>query len=166
MKETVYLHDIPMTLCGRLPEKGIKAPDFILTAQDLSDIQLKYFRGKRVVLNIFPSLDTEVCAASVRHFNEDAAKMNNTVVICASMDLPFAAGRFCSANGIKNVITGSAFRTDFGKLYGVTIEDGPMKGLLARAVVVIDENGKVKDSYLVRQITEEPDYAKVLMDLE
>jgi thiol peroxidase len=166
MKETIYLNDAAMHLCGELPKTGIKAPDFTLVAQDLSEIKLDDYRGKRVVLNIFPSLDTDVCAASVRRFNQEVVKYDNTEVLCVSMDLPFAAARFCSINGIDHVKTASAFRSDFGKLYGVEIEDGPLAGLLARAVVVIDENGKVKGSLLCRQITKEPDYEAVGKMLE
>lgn len=156
--ETVYFKDIPMTLSGELPKAGEQAPGFSLTAQDFSEITLDSLRGKRVVLNIFPSLDTDVCAASVRRFNQDAAALPDTKVLCVSMDLPFAAARFCSINGIENVATASGFRSDFGKTYGVELADGPLKGLYARALVVIDENGKVLGTSLSRQITEEPDY--------
>lgn len=156
--ETVHFKDIPMSLIGELPADGSQAPDFVLTAQDLSDITLDQFKGQRVVLNIFPSLDTDVCAASVRRFNVDAASLPNTKVLCVSMDLPFAAARFCTINGIENVMTASGFRSDFGKTYGVELADGPLRGLYARALVVIDENGKVMGSSLCKQITEEPDY--------
>ena len=161
METTVFLNGNPMHLIGNLPAVGTEAPDFALATQDLSEINLHEFRGKRVVLNIFPSVDTPVCAASVRRFNQDASNLENTVVICVSEDLPFALGRFCAANDIKNVYTGSAFRSDFGKEYGVEIIDGPMRGLLARSVVVIDENGKVLGTNLCEQITEQPDYAFV-----
>lgn len=143
---------------GRLPEAGEKAKDFTLVAQDLSEIKLEDFRGKRVVLNIFPSLDTDVCAASVRKFNVEASELPNTVVLCVSMDLPFAATRFCTANGIKNVLTGSGFRSDFGNIYGVRLKTGPLADLYARALVIIDEEGKVIGSQLVEEITDEPDY--------
>lgn len=156
--EKVKLNEMEFSLVGKLPEVGSMAPDFCLTGKDLGDIKLSDFRGKRVVLNIFPSLDTDVCAASVRHFNVDAAKMPNTVVLGVSMDLPFAAARFCTINGIENVMTASGFRSDFGKTYGVELADGPMRGLFARALVVIDETGKVVGKELVRQITDEPDY--------
>ena len=149
----------PVATVGELPAAGTDAPAFILTGQDLGDITLDDLKGKQIVLNIFPSLDTDVCAASVRRFNQDAAKYPDTVVVCVSQDLPFAATRFCTANGIENVKTGSAFRSDFGKDYGVEIADGPFKGLLARAVVVIGKDGKVKGSQLVEEITNEPDYA-------
>lgn len=145
--------------CGILPPVGIKAPGFSLTTQDLSEITLDDLKGKQVVLNIFPSLDTEVCAASVRRFNVDAAKLADTVVLCVSKDLPFAATRFCTANGIENVKTASGFRSDFGREYGVEIVDGPLKGLYARSIVVIDKEGKVKGSQMVDEITNEPDYA-------
>lgn len=158
METTVFLNGMAMHLIGNLPEVGSQAPDFVLVTKDLSEINLHQFKGKRVVLNIFPSLDTPVCAASVRRFNQDVAKLDNTVVICVSMDLPFAMERFCAANDITNVYTGSAFRSDFGKEYGVEIVDGPMRGLLARAVVVIDVDGKVIGTNLCEQITSEPDY--------
>lgn len=158
METTVFLNGMAMHLIGKLPEVGTQAPDFVLVTKDLSEINLHQFEGKRVVLNIFPSLDTPVCAASVRRFNQDVAKLDNTVVICVSMDLPFAMERFCAANDITNVYTGSAFRSDFGKEYGVEIVDGPMRGLLARAVVVIDVDGKVIGTNLCEQITTEPDY--------
>jgi len=156
--ETVFLNEIPMKLCGELPKAGEQAPSFSLTAQNLSELTLDSLRGSRVVLNIFPSIDTDVCAASVRHFNKEAAELPNTKVLCVSMDLPFAAARFCSVNGIENVSTASGFRSDFGKDYGVLLADGPMRGLYARALVVIDENGKVLGTSLKNQITEEPDY--------
>ncbi|MDE7412591.1 MAG: thiol peroxidase [Muribaculaceae bacterium] len=146
---------------GGFPKAGEKAHDFTLTGQDLGDVKLEDFKGKRVVLNIFPSLDTDVCAASVRRFNEEASKFDNTVVICVSMDLPFAATRFCTVNGIKNVITGSGFRSDFGNKYGVRLKTGPLYDLYTRAVVVIDEDGKVKGSQMVEEITNEPDYEAV-----
>ncbi len=156
--ETVLFKGEPMHTCGELPAVGTVAPYFVLVGQDLSDINLHDFKGQRVVLNIFPSLDTDVCAASVRRFNKEAASLANTKVICVSEDLPFAASRFCVANGIANVMTGSGFRSDFGKNYGVTLDDGPLRGLYARALVVIDENGRIMGTSLCREITEEPDY--------
>ncbi len=147
-----------MHICGELPKAGEAAPDFALVGRDLSDINLHDYRGKRVVLNIFPSLDTDVCAASVRRFNKDASEYPDTVVLCVSKDLPFAAARFCSVNGIDNVATASAFRSDFGKNYGVEFVDGPLRGLFARALVVIDKEGKVLGTSLCEQVTEEPDY--------
>lgn len=161
MEKTVYLNDLAMKLEGHFPEAGEEAPDFLLAAQDLNDIRLSDYKGRRVVLNIFPSLDTEVCAMSVRKFNEMVAKLENTSVLCISEDLPFAASRFCVANGIKDVTTGSTFRSSFGENYGVRIIDGPMRGLLARGVVVVDENGIVLGSSLCEQITSEPDYEYV-----
>lgn len=145
---------------GSLPATGLKAPDFTLTGSNLSDSSLKDFRGRTVVLNIFPSIDTSVCATSVRKFNEIAGNKSGTAVLCISRDLPFAHERFCGAEGLKNVITLSEMRDlDFGEKYGVRIVDGPLKGLLARAVVIIDPDGKVKYSQLVPEIASEPDYA-------
>lgn len=161
METTVFLNGLPMHLSGNLPEVGTEAPFFALTDKDLNDFDLHQFKGKRVVLNIFPSVDTPVCAASVRRFNQDVSKLDNTVVVCVSKDLPFAFANFCAANNIENVYTGSAFRSDFGKNYGIEIVDGPMRGLLARGVVVLDENGKVIGTNLCEQITTEPDYAFV-----
>lgn len=159
--ETIELNGVQMHTVGSLPKVGKKAPDFTLTAQDLKDIKLSDFKGKRVVLNIFPSLDTDVCAASVRRFNQEAATYPDTVVLCVSADLPFAAARFCSVNGIDNVMTASTFRSDFGKVYGCEIADGPMRGLMARCVVVVDAEGNVAGTSLNTQITDEPDYAAV-----
>lgn len=159
--ETIELNGLQMQTVGSLPEAGTKAPEFTLTAKDLSDIKLSDLRGKRVVLNIFPSLDTDVCAASVRRFNEKAVSYPDTVVLCVSADLPFAAARFCTVNGIDNVKPASTFRSDFGKVYGCEIADGPMRGLMARCLVVIDAEGNVAATSLNRQITEEPDYTFV-----
>ncbi len=146
-----------------LPQAGDHAPDFLLTTTDLNDVQLKDFNGKTLLLNIFPSLDTDVCAMSVRRFNSLAVKMKNTRVLCISRDLPFAHKRFCVAEGINNVVSLSELRNgDFGKDYGVRIVDGPMAGLLARSVVIINPEGKVTYSELVPEITEEPDYDKAL----
>ncbi len=156
--ETVFLNGSPMHLAGELPVAGSEAPNFALVAKDLSEINLHDYKGKRVVLNIFPSIDTDVCAASVRRFNKEASELPNTVVLCVSEDLPFAAGRFCAANDIENVYTASGFRSDFGKTYGVELVDGPLRGLYARALVIIDENGKVLGTSLCKEITEEPDY--------
>lgn len=158
MLNSVLLQGQPMHIYGSLPQPGQDAPNFALVAKDLTEICLHDYLGKRIVLNIFPSLDTDVCAASVRKFNADASKLENTVVLCVSMDLPFAAQRFCVANGIENVAPASGFRSDFGQNYGVEITDGPMRGLYARCLVVIDENGKIKGTSLCREITEEPDY--------
>lgn len=155
----------PVETFGNLPAIGSQAPDFHLVKGDLSELSLENLKGKKVILNIFPSLDTEVCAASVRRFNVEAAKRPDTVVVCVSMDLPFAMGRFCTANGIENVIPASAFRSDFGELYGVRIENGPLKGLLARSVVTIDAAGKVVYTQLVSEITTEPDYESALRSI-
>lgn len=158
---TVKFQGAPVKTVGELPQAGTMAPDFSLTAQDLSDFNLESLKGKRVVLNIFPSIDTDVCAASVRKFNVEASSLPDTVVVCVSADLPFAATRFCSANGIKNVITGSTFRSDFGDVYGVKFAEGPLRGLMARSVVVIDRDGKVLGAKMVDEQTNEPDYGFV-----
>ena len=148
---------------GHLPDIGSKAPTFRLTGTDLNDITLEKFSGKRLILNIFPSLDTDVCAASVRRFNQMAGKMDNTVVLCISRDLPFAHKRFCVAEGIENVVSLSELRDlNFGNAYGVRILDGPLAGLLARSVVVIDTNGTVKYSEPVPEITQAPNYENIL----
>jgi thiol peroxidase len=153
----------PFHTVGELPAVGSPAPDFKLTKTDLSEVALKDLKGRRVILNIFPSVDTDVCAASVRRFNEAAAELENTTVLCASMDLPFAHNRFCGAEGIENVHSVSDFRTGgFGKAYGIRIADGPLAGLLARSVVVIDEGGKVIYNQLVPETVEEPDYERAL----
>jgi thiol peroxidase len=152
---------------GTLPAVGSAAPDFKLTKSDLSNASLKDYLGKKVVLNIFPSLDTPVCAASVRRFNAEASKLDNTVVLCISRDLPFAQGRFCTAEGLNNVISASEYRdSSFSDAYGVRIQDGPLAGLLSRAVVVVDESGKVKYTEQVPEIVHEPDYAKALAALK
>ncbi|HFC8542670.1 thiol peroxidase [Neisseria weaveri] len=147
---------------GEFPVKGASAPDFSLTAGDLSQKTLADFAGKRKVLNIFPSIDTGVCAQSVRTFNEKAAALANTAVLCVSADLPFAQGRFCGAEGIENVTMLSSFRSSFAKEYGVAMESGPLAGLTARAVVVLDENNAVLHSELVPEIAQEPDYQAAL----
>lgn len=153
----------PVTTSGELPAVGGAAPAFVLTGTDLSDVSLP--TGGRVVLNIFPSLDTGVCAASVRKFNELAAGLDNTTVLCVSADLPFALGRFCGAEGIENVTAASAFRSSFGADYGVTMVDGPLRGLLARSVVVLDEGGNVVYTEVVPEITQEPDYDNAIAAL-
>ena len=159
----IFFKDIAVHTAGELPSVGTKAPDFTLVAGDLSEVSLSDFKGKTVVLNIFPSIDTGVCAASVRRFNQEANSLPNTVVLCVSMDLPFAASRFCAAEGLENVKPVSAFRSPaFAKDYGVEMVDGPLKGLLARAVVVVDGAGKVVYRQLVEQITDEPDYKAAL----
>jgi thiol peroxidase len=153
----------PINTVGTLPAVGSKAPDFKLTKTDLADVSLKDFAGKKVILNIFPSIDTGVCATSVRKFNQEAAALPNTVVVGVSKDLPFAHKRFCGAEGINAVVTTSDLREGtFGKSYGVTMTEGPLAGLLSRSVVVLDEKGTVKYTEQVPEITQEPDYAKAL----
>lgn len=150
-------------LIGNTIKKGDKAPEFELVKRDLSTLKLSELKGKNVVLNIFPSLDTSVCAASVRKFNVLASKMDNTVVLAISKDLPFAHDRFCTTEGIDNVIALSDFRSpEFGKDYGLLMKDGPLAGLLARTVVVIDETGEITYVELVPEITQEPDYDSAL----
>lgn len=161
--ETIYFKDIECHTAGMLPAVGTIAPDFTLVTSDLKEIHLADYKGKNVVLNIFPSLDTGVCAMSVRRFNQEATSLADTVVICVSMDLPFAAARFCAAEGIDNVVVASAFREPgFAARYGVMMVDGPLAGLLARAVLIIGKDGKVEYRQLVGQITDEPDYAAAL----
>jgi thioredoxin-dependent peroxiredoxin len=160
---TITLGGNPINTIGNLPLTGAKAPDFKLTKTDLSDLKLAELAGKRVVLNIFPSLDTDICAASVRKFNAEASGLKNTVVVCASRDLPFAHKRFCTTEGLANIISASELRdSHFGKDYGVRIIDGPLSGLDSRAVVVIDEEGTVLYSQQVPEIAQEPDYEEVL----
>jgi Peroxiredoxin len=153
----------PVKIAGEVIEPGANAPDFTLVKKDLSSLTLKELKGKNVVLNIFPSLDTGVCATSVRKFNKMASSMDNTVVLAISKDLPFAQERFCTTEGIENLIPLSDFRkSDFDQNYGLLMEDGPLAGLLARTVVVIDKDGVVKYVELVSEITQEPDYDKAL----
>ncbi len=160
---TTKFKGTPVRILGEFIEVGKKAPDFELVKSDLSTLSLKDLKGKNVILNIFPSIDTGVCATSVRKFNEKAAGLKDTVVLAISKDLPFASGRFCSVEGIENVIPLSDFRkTDFDKDYGVCMADGPLAGLLARAVVVINKDGDVVYTQMVPEITEEPDYDKAL----
>lgn len=161
--ETIYFKGQPCHTCGTIPHPGEKAPCFTFVRPDLTEIHCADYQGKRVVLNIFPSLDTPVCAASVRRFNQEAAKLKNTAVLCVSMDLPFAAGRFCTTEGIKNVTVGSAFRSPvFAQKYGLQMVDGPLAGLLARAVIVLDEDRNVIYSDLVEEITNEPKYDEAI----
>ena len=161
---TVLFKGILVTLVGSFVTSGTMAPDFSLVKNDLSEYILNDNKGKYVVLNIFPSLDTGVCAMSVRRFNEMAAALPNTTVLCISKDLPFAQSRFCTVEGIENVVPLSDFRNNssFGEAYGVLMKDGPLQGLLARAVVVINPQGEVVYSELVPEITQEPDYEAVL----
>lgn len=148
----------PVQTTGELPTSGSAAPPIDLVGSDLSALTSDSLSGRRVVLNIFPSVDTGVCANSVRRFNELAAGLDNTTVVCASKDLPFALSRFCGAEGIENVTAASAFRSSFGEDYGVTMTDGPLQGLLARSVVVLDADGKVVHTQMVPEIGQEPDY--------
>jgi thiol peroxidase len=157
----------PVDTSGDLPEADSAAPAFTLTKTDLSDVSLNDFAGRRILLNIFPSLDTPVCALSVRRFNKEAGGLENTVVLCVSVDLPFAHSRFCEAEGLNDVIPLSAFRfRDFGRDYGVEITSGPLKGLLSRAIVIIDETGKVIYRQQAPEIAEEPDYDNALSVLK
>ena len=163
----VTLGGNPIKVAGNFPGKGDIAPDFTLTSKDLKDVSLKDFAGKRKVLNIVPSLDTPVCAKSTRIFNERAADAANTAVLVISADLPFAMNRFCGAEGINNVMALSTIRNrDFHSKYGVDITDGPLKGLTARAVVVLDENNRVLHAQLVPEIKNEPDYDAALAALK
>jgi len=155
----------PVHTSGELPQVGSAAPSFTLTGSDLGDVSSSDFDGKNVVLNIFPSVDTPTCATSVRTFNERAAGLDDTVVLCVSADLPFAQGRFCGAEGIENVSTGSTFRSSFGSDFGVDLTDGPLAGVLARAVVVVGPDGQVKHTELVSEIAAEPDYDAALDSL-
>lgn len=153
----------PVKTSGELPAVGSQAPDFTLTKTDLSDVSLSEYAGKKVILNIFPSIDTDVCAASVRKFNSEAAGVDGAVVLAISKDLPFAHNRFCGAEGIDNVISLSELRnSDFGSAYGVRLQDGPLAGLFARSIVVLDEAGKVVHNQLVPEIKEEPDYGAAI----
>ncbi|SHF51251.1 thiol peroxidase (atypical 2-Cys peroxiredoxin) [Salegentibacter echinorum] len=151
---------------GSLPEKGERAPHFELIKSDLSTATLNDFKGKRVILNIFPSIDTGVCATSVRKFNERATELKNTAVLCISRDLPFAQKRFVNDEGLNNIMNLSDFRDrNFGKDYGLEIIDGPFEGLLSRVVIVLDEEGNVIHSQQVPEIGEEPDYLSALKTL-
>lgn len=163
----VTLKGNPVRIDGQLPQPGSTAPAFSLVGGDLSDKSLESFAGKRKVLNIFPSVDTPTCATSVRKFNAEASKLNDTVVLCISADLPFAQNRFCGAEGLDNVVNLSTLRgRDFIEAYGVAIAEGPLKGLTARAVVVLDEQNKVLHSELVSEIGQEPNYDAALAVLK
>jgi thiol peroxidase len=156
----------PIHTCGSLPEVQTAAPDFLLCNGDLENVSLKYFAGKTLVLNIVPSLDTSVCQASARRFNELVQALEGVVMANVSCDLPFAQGRFCSSEGLSDVINLSSFRsTDFGTAYGVTITDGPLQGLLSRAVVLIDANGRVTYTEQVPEIAQEPNYEALIQQL-
>lgn len=154
----VTLGGNPVHTVGSLPKVGAKLPSFSLTTGDLQDVSNKDFAGKRVIFNIFPSIDTNTCATSTRTFNSLVGNLKNTEVWCVSADLPFAQKRFCGAEGLNNVKTASTFRSDFGKTFGVTLRDSVLKGVLARAIVVADEKGKVLHTEMVSEIAKEPNY--------
>ncbi|MDO4728020.1 MAG: thiol peroxidase [Bacteroidota bacterium] len=159
----ITLKGNPINTTGELPTIGSKAPDFTLTKNDLSNVSLNDYKGNNVILNIFPSIDTGVCATSVREFNQKASELKNTKILCISKDLPFAQSRFCGAEGIENVVTLSDFQTNqFAQNYGVLINEGALKGLHSRAVVVIDSEGYIKYTEQVPEITQEPNYQKAL----
>ncbi|MFC4740429.1 thiol peroxidase [Flavobacterium ponti] len=163
---SITLGGNPILTSGELPVKGMKAPNFKLVKDDLSTVSLEDFRGTKVVLNIFPSIDTGTCAASVRTFNEEASKLKNAKVLCISRDLPFAQKRFCGAEGLENVVNLSDFKDgSFGKDYGLEIVDGPLAGLHSRVVIVLDENGTVVHSQQVNEIADEPNYESALASL-
>lgn len=160
---TITVKGQPTTTIGTLPAVGSTVPDFLLTKTDMSDVGKHDFSGKRIIFNIFTSLDTSVCAASIRRFNKDAAALDNTVVLCVSQDLPFAHARFCTSEGIENVVPLSAFRAkSFGRQFGVIFIDGPLAGLFARSVVVTDAEGNVVYTEQVPENAQEPDYDKAL----
>lgn len=162
-EETVICRGQEAHTSGPMVKVGQQAPDFRATNAEMKEVSLSSFKGKRIILNIFPSLDTPTCALSVRQFNARASELENTVVLCLSMDLPFAQSRFCSTEGLNNVVPLSVFRShDFLKEYGLQLADGPLKGLMARAVIVIDETGKVCYTQLVSNISNEPDYDAAL----
>ncbi len=163
---TITLKGNAFHTVGELPAVGSQLADFKLVKTDLSLLQNSDLKGKKVVYNIFPSLDTDVCASSVRKFNTTASTLENTVVVCVSMDLPFAHKRFCTTEGLANVVSASDFRGgNFGKDFGLTIADGPLMGLLSRAIIVADENGKVIYTEQVPEIVQEPDYEAALKSL-
>ena len=162
----VTLQGKPVQTVGNLPAVGMEAPSFKLVKIDLSDVDLQDFSGKNIILNIFLSLDTSVCAASVRRFNKEASESPDTVVLCISADLPFAHQRFCELEGLNDVMPLSVFRSpEFGRDYGVTFSSGPLVGLLSRAIVIIDKSGKVTYTEQVPEITQEPDYDAALLEL-
>ena len=163
---TVTLGGNPVKTSGELPKVGSKAPDFKLVNKDLGVVSLSDFAGKRLVLNIFPSVDTSTCAASVRNFNAKASELQNTTVLCISRDLPFAQKRFCGAEGLENVVNLSDFQAGtFGKTNGLEIVDGPLAGLHSRAIIVVDENGKITHTEQVAEIANEPNYEAALAAL-
>ncbi len=163
---TITLKGNPVHTTGELPQTGVKAPNFELVKTDLSRVSLEDFKGTRLILNVFPSIDTPTCATSVRTFNKKASSLENIKVLCISRDLPFAQARFCGAEGIENVVTLSDFENGkFGQDYGLTIADGALKGLHSRAIVVLDENGKVLYTEQVSEVADEPNYEKALSSL-
>ncbi len=159
---TIKFHGDDVHTIGNLPDKGEDLKDLSLVATDLSEKSLADFSGKKLILNIFPSVNTGVCANSVRNFNQKAAGADNTTVLCISKDLPFAQKQFCGAEGIENVVMLSDYRSDFGEQFGVQMTDGPLKGLLSRAVIVTDANGKIVYTEQVPEVTQEPDYDAAL----
>lgn len=162
-QEKIITRGLKVHTNGNMPSLNLSAPDFTGTDKDMNEVHLSSFRGKYVILNIFPSLDTPVCATSVRQFNESASTLENTVVLCLSKDLPFAQNRFCTVEGIQNVIPLSLFRSEtFDKQYGLIIAEGPMKGLTARAVFVLNPEGKIIHRQLMENTSEEPDYDKAI----
>lgn len=163
---TVTFRNEPVKVNGKLPALGTSAPNFSAVSSDLGVVSLNDFRGEKVVLNIFPSVDTGVCAASVRKFHTEAVSLQNVKVLCVSKDLPFAQKRFCAAEGIDNLVMLSDFRGDFEKKYALTFAEGPLAGLLSRAIVVLDENGVVIHSEQVAETTHEPDYQATLTKLK
>jgi thiol peroxidase len=162
---TVTLQGNVFNTTGDLPKVGSEAPNFTLVETDLSETTLADYAGSKLILNIFPSVDTGVCATSIRTFNQKASDLDNTKVLCVSADLPFAAARFCGAENIENVATGSSFRGSFGTDYGVCFSDGPLAGLLSRSIVVINEQGTVIYTEQIAETTEEPDYAAAIAAL-
>lgn len=163
----ITLNGNSFSTVGCLPELNSAAPDFKLTKNDLTETTLKDYLGKTIILNIFPSLDTPVCAVSVRTFNQKASNLKDSVVLCISKDLPFAQARFCGSEGLDNVVTLSDFRTGcFGKEYGITISNGPLAGLFARAVIILDKNGKVIYRELIEEVSQEPNYEAALKILK
>jgi thiol peroxidase len=163
---TVTLKGNPIETIASLPAVGSTAPDFTLVGADLGEIKRSDFSGKRLILNIFPSIDTPTCAMSVRKFNQTASQLDNTIVLCISADLPFAQNRFCGAEGLSNVKTASTFRSSFGKDYGVQFSSGPLLGLLSRSIVVIDTNGNVIYTEQVQETANEPNYDLAIASLK
>lgn len=155
---TTYFRDTLVHTVGELPAVGSPLPDFTLTVPGLAEVSLSDYAGQKIVLNVFPSIDTGICAMSVRRFNELAAGLEQTTVLCISHDLPFALDRFCGAEGIDGVVVGSGFRSSFGADYGLTMTDGPMRGLLARTVIVAGADGLIRHARITPTIGEEPDY--------